>query len=223
MAAHVFVEDPGRPELSPSDRHHLERVLRLRPGEEVTVSDGRGRWRRCRFGPQLEPDGDVREEPRPEPPITVAFALTKGEKPEWAVQKLTELGVDTIAPFTAARSIVRWTPEQAAAHTERWRRIAREAAMQSRRVWLPCVEEVADFAAVAGVAGPQGAALAHPGGGPPSLDRPTILVGPEGGWSDEELAAGLPPVSLGPHVLRAETAAMAAGALLCGLRAGLFP
>ncbi|MDQ4097478.1 MAG: 16S rRNA (uracil(1498)-N(3))-methyltransferase [Actinomycetota bacterium] len=218
--AHAFVADPDSPELIEADRHHLERVLRLRLGDEITVSDGAGRWRRCRFGPELVPAGPVRADPRPHPPIGVAFALTKGERPEWTVQKLTELGADRIVPFTAAHSIVRWTPERAAAHAERWRRVAREAASQCRRTWLPEVEDVQAFASL--LQRP-GTALAHAGGDPPSLAHALVLVGPEGGWSDEELeaAAGLPRVGLGPHILRAETASMAAAALLSALRAGV--
>jgi 16S rRNA (uracil1498-N3)-methyltransferase len=218
--AHVFVADLASPELAPADRQHLERVLRLRFGDEITVCDGSGRWRRCRFGPALEPGGPVEADPPPEPPIGVAFALTKGERPEWTVQKLTELGVDRIVPFTAARSIVRWTPERAAGHAERWRRVAREAASQCRRTWLP---EVEDVQTLADLLKRPGAALAQPGGEPPTLAHPLVLVGPEGGWSDEELeaAAGLPRVGLGPHVLRAETAAVAAAALLSALRAGV--
>ena len=217
-AAHAFVDDLDRPRLSLDDRHHLERVLRLRPGEEVQVSDGAGGWRRCRFGPVLEPLSEVGREPPPRPPVTVAFALTKGHRPEWAVQKLTEAGVDRLVPLVAARSVVRWDTGRAAGHVQRLRRVAREAAVQSRRLWLPVVEDVAGFA---GVAARPGAALAQRGGGPPSLEHPVVLVGPEGGWSDEELAAGLPNVGLGPHVLRAETAAVAAGVLLAAVRAGL--
>jgi 16S rRNA (uracil1498-N3)-methyltransferase len=220
--AHVFVADVEVPELDPGDRHHLERVLRLRPGDEITVADGVGRWRRCGLGPVLEPRGPVEVDARPHPPIAVAFALTKGERPELAVQKVTELGADVIVPFLAARSVVRWTPEQAAAHAERWRRVARAAASQCRRTWLPVVEDVRTFAAL--LERP-GAAVAHPGGTALSLDHALVLVGPEGGWSREELdavaAAGLPRVGLGPHVLRAETAAIAAAALLAGLRSGL--
>jgi 16S rRNA (uracil1498-N3)-methyltransferase len=218
--AHVFVADVEAPELDPADRHHLERVLRLRPGDPITVADGKGRSRPCALGPQLEPLGPVAADPRPQPPIGVAFALTKGERPEWTVQKLTELGADRIVPFVAARSVVRWTPAQATAHAERWRKIAREAGSQSRRTWLPAVEDVATFAEL--VAAP-GAAMAHPGGGPLSLDSTLVLVGPEGGWADEELdaAAALPRVGLGAHVLRAETAAMAAAAILGALRTGL--
>jgi len=218
VAAHAFVADLEAPELAPEDRHHLERVLRLRAGEGLTVSDGAGRWRVCRFGPQLEISGPVQVEARPEPEITVALALTKGERFEWAVQKLTELGVDRIVPLAAARSVVRWEGERAAGHVERLRRVARHAAMQSRRARLPAVAPVHDFR---GAATLPGAAMAERGGDPPTLATPLILVGPEGGWDAEELGASLPRVGLGAHVLRAETAAVAAAALLTALRAGL--
>lgn len=217
-AAHVFVADVESPELAPDDRHHLERVLRLRAGDELTVADGAGRWRSCRFGRVVEPTGDVAVEAQLAPAITIAFALTKGERPEWTVQKLTEVGVDRIVPFVADRSVVRWDSAKAARNAERLRRVAREAAMQSRRTFLPSIEDVTGFA---DVAGRPGAVLAAPGGAAPDLVRPCLLVGPEGGWSDEELAGGLPRVALGPTVLRAETAALAGAVLLAGLRAGL--
>ena len=216
LPAHAFVDDLDAPALAPDDRHHLERVLRLRAGDELTVSDGAGGHRRRRFGATLEPVGEVQNHPRPEPQVTVAFALVKGQRPEWAVQKLTEIGVDRIVPLLAARSVVRWPAGDSAGQLTRLRRVAKEAAMQSRRVWLPVVDGVAPFAAVA--ARP-GAVLAHPDGLPPSLARPVVLVGPEGGWDERELAAGPPLVRLGPSVLRTETAAVVAGALLCALRA----
>lgn len=217
-AAHLFVAELERPEIAEVDRHHLERVLRLRAGETVTVSDGRGGLRVCTYveGGSLEPVGDASVEPPPSPSIGVGFALVKSEKPEWIVQKLTELGVDRIVPFVAARSIVRWDEAKAARNLERLRRVAIEAAMQSRRRWLPTIEAVASFADVA--AG-EGVALADADGEPPSLARPTILVGPEGGWSDAERVAGSGRfVRFGRTVLRAETAAIAAGVLLSGLR-----
>ena len=93
--------------------------------------------------------------------------------------------------------------------------------MQSRRVWLPALDEVRDFATVVDVIGTD-ACLADREGGAPALSRPAVLVGPEGGWSDDERACGLPAVGLGRHVLRAETAAVAAGVVLSALRAGLF-
>ena len=222
-AAHVFVADLDAPELDEGDRHHLGRVLRLRPGEAVTVSDGAGRWRPCRLraGLGLEPDGPVTEEPRAAPAVTVAFALTKGERPEWVVQKLTEVGVDRIVPVAAARSVVRWEGGKATAQVARLRQVARAAAMQARRAWLPEVGELAGFAEAVERLAPEGVALVHAGGSPPSLDRPAVLVGPEGGWAPAELERSLPMVSLGPTVLRAETAAVAAGLLLCAIRGGL--
>ncbi|MBV8959302.1 MAG: 16S rRNA (uracil(1498)-N(3))-methyltransferase [Actinobacteria bacterium] len=223
-AAHVFVDDLDAPALSSDDGHHLSRVLRLRAGEVVTASDGAGRWRACSFadGGVLRVTGDVVVEPAPAPSITVGFALTKGERPEWTVQKLTELGVDRIVPLAAARSVVRLEGDRAAAQHRRWQKVAREAAMQSRRVWLPAVEPVT---AVATVLDEPGVAVAEAGGGPPGLEWPTVLVGPEGGWSEEELAAAdganAPRVDLGPTVLRAETAAITVAALLCGMRTGI--
>ena len=177
-----------------------------------------GGWRRCRFGAVLEPVGDVEREAQPSPEVTVAFAVVKGQRPEWAVQKLTEIGVDRIVPLLTARSVVRWPVGGASGHLGRLRRVAREAAMQSRRTWLPEISDVADFATVAAQ---EGAALAHPEGDAPSLAHPTVLIGPEGGWDDAELAAGLPRVTLGAHVLRTETAALVAGVLLCAIRTNL--
>jgi len=217
--AHVFVADVERPDLDEHDRHHLERVLRLRPGDLVTVADGAGHWRIARFGPDIEPVGPVEVDDRPEPEITIAFALVKGGRPELVVQKLTEIGVDRIVPFVAERSVVQWDDAKAARNHDRLTTVAREAGMQSRRAWLPVVEPVAPFAAVAGR---PGAALTDRGGEPPSLVRPFLLVGPEGGWSDSEREVGLPAVGLGSPVLRAETAAIVAGAILCGFRSILF-
>ena len=173
------------------------------------MADGSGGWRRCAFGPALDPMGPVETEPRAEPAITVAFALVKGQRPEWAVQKLTEVGVDRIVPLVAARSVVRGSS------VDRLRRVAREAAVQSRRAWLPVVDDVAPVAVAASA---PGAALAHPDGAPPGLDTPVVLVGPEGGWDPAELGLALPRIRLGSRVLRTETAAVVAGALLCALR-----
>lgn len=218
--AHVFVDDLGSPELSPPDRHHLERVLRLRPGDPVTAADGRGGLRPCvvAAGGRLEPVGPITRHERLAPAITVAMAAAKGERPEWAVQKLTEAGVDEIVVFVADRSVVRWDGERAGRHLARLARVAREAAMQSRRAWLPEVRGVETFAALAGR---PGAAMADPAGSPPSLSTPVVLVGPEGGWSDAERGRGLPLVALGDGVLRVETAAVAAGLLLTALRSGI--
>ena len=220
-AAHLFVADLDHPEVDERDRHHLQRVLRLRAGEVVTVSDGAGRVRECTIdaGLTLTPAGAVVFEPAPEPSIAVGFALVKSERPEWIVQKLTECGVDRIVPYIASRSVVRWEDDKAARNVERWRTIAREAAMQSRRARLPVVDDVHPFADL--VSAP-GVALADADGEPPTVDDRFVLVGPEGGWTDAERSAVARHVRLGSHVFRTETAAIAAGVMLTALRAGLI-
>jgi 16S rRNA (uracil1498-N3)-methyltransferase len=215
---HVFVTDLDRPELDDHDRHHLARALRLRPGDRLTVTDGAGRWRAARFGPEVAPDGPVVEVAEPGPRLIVGLAPVKGQRPEWAVQKLTELGIDAIWLLDAERSVVRWTGARAASHADRLARVVREAAMQSRRCRLPEVRVGVPYAEA--VAGP-GVAVADLDGGPPSLERPCVLVGPEGGWTDAERALAPVRVGLGPTVLRAETAAVAAGSVLAALRAGV--
>jgi 16S rRNA (uracil1498-N3)-methyltransferase len=234
-AAMVFVADPAAPVLDAESAHHLLDVLRLRPGELVVASDGRGAWVPCRVTPGagrgdarhrdpasiLAVDGEVTVTPALEPCLTVAFAPVKGDRPEWVVQKLTELGVDRIVPLTTRRSVVRWDGDRAARSVDRLARVAREASAQCRRTRLPEIGPVLSLGELAGLAGGR-PALAHPGGVPPSLDHPVIAIGPEGGWDEEELAGDLPTIGLGPTVLRAETAAIAAGTLLCGLRSVLI-
>ncbi|MDY7100972.1 MAG: RsmE family RNA methyltransferase [Actinomycetota bacterium] len=221
----MFVDDLDAPVLAADDRHHLERVLRLRSGDDLTISDGAGRWRSAVLGAELDGLGPIVSVDRPSPALTVGFALVKGERPEWTVQKLTELGVDHIVPLTSDRTVVRWDGQKAVRNTERLRRIAREAAMQCRRVWLPEVASLTPFDDVLGGAAAADApvCVADPGGRPPTLERPSILVGPEGGWSEREhqRVDASARVALGPHILRAETAAIAAGTALALLRAGL--
>jgi 16S rRNA (uracil1498-N3)-methyltransferase len=225
--AHAFVDDLDRPALADKDVHHFARVLRLRPGEVVSVSDGRGGSRLCEWlGGSLRPLTDATWAASPFPRVTVGFALTKGEHPEWAVQKLTEAGVDKMVVVVTDRCVTRWAPASEGRHLERLREVARQAAMQSRRVWAPTVEGPLAFSGVVQDAGGRDhsdVALGVPGGAPLNLSTPTVLVGPEGGWSDSELAA-IPSsrhIGLGPNVLRAETAALAAGLLLVALRTGL--
>jgi 16S rRNA (uracil1498-N3)-methyltransferase len=215
--AHAFVADLDAPRLAADDAHHLTRVLRLAPGSDVTVGDGAGRWRPARLagGEEVVAAGDIVADPRPEPPITIAFALAKGDRPELTVQKVTELGADRIVPFVAERSVVRWDGAKAARQAERLRAIARAAAMQCRRTWLPDVAPLATFAEVAALAG---AAMADWDGDAPKLTHPVVLVGPEGGWSSAERSATIPRVRLGRHVLRAETAAITSCVILSALR-----
>jgi 16S rRNA (uracil1498-N3)-methyltransferase len=219
VAAQVVVtdlDDPAGPLLDDGARHHLGRVLRLRPDEVVCATDGAGGWRRCTFdgGERLVPLGEADREPPPSDPVTVAFVPVKGDRPELVVQKLTELGVDRIVVTSSERSVVRWEGDRAAKHLEKLRRVALEATQQCRRLWLPTVESVPLAALLA-----DGAALADMGGEEPASSLRTVVVGPEGGWTDRERAAAtVPPVSLGEHVLRAETAAISAGVVLAALR-----
>ena len=217
-AAHVFVEMIDAPQLTDEDAHHLGRVLRLRAGEQVSVSDGAGRWRMCTFtaatGVPLESFTPVQQDAPPQPPITVGFALAKGDRPEWIVQKLTEIGIDRIVLVDATRSIVRWDPAKAVRNLERLGKVAREAAMQSRRTWLP---QIAGPFALADLA-VDGVAIAEPDGPPLEGWVHTLLVGPEGGWAEAELAVAPRRVGLGNTILRVETAAVVAAAQLVALR-----
>ena len=216
---HVLVDDVDAPELAPEDQHHLERVLRLRSGDLLTVGDGAGRWRPCRFGNPVEPVGGVVSVAAPSPALAVGFAVLKGGRSETIVQKLTELGVDRIVPFVAQRSVVHWDGAKLARQVQRWRRVAREAVMQCRRPWLPEVEPVRAL----GELDLGGAALAVPEGRTLAAGEDFLLVGPEGGWTEGELAAVDRHVCLGPHIMRAETAAIAAAAVLAARRSGHLP
>jgi 16S rRNA (uracil1498-N3)-methyltransferase len=225
-AAHIFVAALDDDVTVDDDAgHHLSRVRRLRGGEVITVADGQGCWRpyavaRVRPGAvELHAQGTPMVEPQLEPRLVVAFALTKGSKPELAVQKLTELGVDGITLLTTRRSVPRWGETRAEAALERLRRIAHEAAAQCRRARLPELDGVQPVMALRGrpglvVADPAGAELARLGV-PPSGEW-VLVVGPEGGFDPDEMAAlGSPArLRLGPHVLRAETATVAGAAVL---------
>ena len=204
---HVLVASVEVPVVADDDRHHLGRVLRLRDGDPMTVGDGVGRWRPCRWGPTVEPIGDIVEVPAPSPRLGVAFALIKGGRPELVVQKLVELGVDDIRPFAAERSVVRWDDAKAMKNQQRLERVAREAVMQCRRAWVPVVHPVVAFDDVARLTG---AARADLGGAPVSLDHPVVLVGPEGGFVPFEIelacSAVAQRVQLGERTLSVDTA-----------------
>ena len=213
-AAHVVVADLEAVELDALDEHHLVRVLRLRDGERVTATDGEGSWRPCTFrSGTLEPDGSVVIEPGQSSPVTVAFAIPKQDRPEWVVQKLTELGVDRIVLVDADRSVVRWDAVRRERNLEKFRRIAREASAQSRRVWLPeVVGPVPSREVLAETP------VAEPGGRRMTPEDRALAIGPEGGWSPEELEVAMDRIDLVPTILRVETAAVTAGALLADRR-----
>jgi len=229
--AHVFVDRlDDRITVDGDDGHHLQRARRVRPGETVTAADGYGRWRvfavtgaeAGRIG--LEATSALVHEAPLLPRLTVACSLTKGEKPELAVQKLTELGVDRILVVQAARSVVQWDDARAATAFARLQRVAREAAAQARRARVPVVDgpiapgelDGLDGLVVAAVDGVPASRLAAPPGG-----EWVVVVGPEGGFDEAEQRGfgSAPRLAVGPFVLRAETAAIAAAAALAGRRA----
>ena len=210
-AAHVFVSSLVTPELTDEDDHHLRRVLRIRDTDVVTVCDGAGRWVAGRLtagGLSIESEATTEVAPRSS---TVISAIPKGDRPDLIVQKLTEIGATAIGFMDCARSVVRWDASRATNQMERLRRIAREAAMQSRRVWLPQVLDVVPFdEAIMS----SNCAIADPDGDDLAADTDTLLIGPEGGFTEGELSSGRRRVVLSVNVLRVETAALAAAFLL---------
>jgi 16S rRNA (uracil1498-N3)-methyltransferase len=208
-SAHVVVDEVdgacGPIGLGSDDEHHLFRVLRIRDGEVVTITDGRGSWRVCRATRgAIESEGEVRRVPG-RAPLTIMCAIPKRDRPEWIVQKLTELGVDRIVFLHADRSVVHWDADRAEKNVAKMRKVAVEALRQSRGVWLPSVEGPVEAVSVL-----PDAVAAEPGGRSIWPADSIIAIGPEGGWSERELAVAADTVTLGSTILRVETAAMAA-------------
>ena len=233
MARRRFFVDEihsGAAELRGDEARHLTRVLRVEAGQRYEISDNRQAY--------LAEIAEARRErvvfrviealPSPELPvlITLAASLIKFDRFEWIIEKATELGVERILPVGAART-EKGLFEASGKRAERWARIARETSQQSRRVRVPEIAAAARLTQ----------ALREPAGyrflleettAPPLLQvlpaerarqaRVATLVGPEGGWTDAErqevAATGWLPVSLGPQIVRAETAAAAAIAII---------
>jgi 16S rRNA (uracil1498-N3)-methyltransferase len=226
--AHVFVdalEDVC--DVGGSDGHHLQRVRRLAAGERITAADGAGRWRPYevvdakRGKLMLVAVAPARDEPALEPGVALAIALTKAGL-DTVAARATELGVARIIPVRSERAVVRWDASKGDAAVRRLRTVVREAAAQSRRAHLPVIESPGPLADLA--ARPDVVVADRSGVAPAELPRPatgewTVVIGPEGGLSPAELAlfTGAPRLRLGPHVLRAETAPIAAAAVLLAL------
>jgi 16S rRNA (uracil1498-N3)-methyltransferase len=224
----------GRIQFTDEQRKQLRNVLRLGPGDVVRVFDGSGR----EFTVRLESlDGGAAgvvfeaSTPDTEPRVrlTLVQGLPKGEKLELVLQKCTEIGVSEFLIADTARSVPRISADRFPGRLERWRSVVREAAEQSGRVRLPSVEGIVSFKqAVERVASYGSALIAweEERGRAlmdllPELDPHqdvAILIGPEGGFTTEEVnlavQAGITPVSLGRRILRTETAAIVAGALI---------
>ena len=218
----------GRARIGAEALHYLRDVLRLAPGTEIELFDGAGGLYRAKFaGVEALEVGERSEAPAPGAQVWIAFALSKREKPDLVIQNATELGASRFLPWQGERSVVRLEGERASERTARWRRIAAEAARQCGRADVPKVDPPATLAAILAAAPARFERLLLDAGGEP-LGGPRsggtlAVVGPEGGMTTAELdtcaAAGCRIVSMGPRVLRAETAAIAAAALLqylCG-------
>jgi len=216
--------------LTGDEGRHAARVKRLGPGERVLVGDGRGTVLDCAVVNVL-PDGlelaveSRRVEPEPAPRLVVVQALPKGERAELAVEVLTELGVDEIVPWAASRSIAQWHGPRGEKALAKWRRTAAEAAKQSRRAWVPTVAPLARTADVAARLATSAGLVLHEAASAPLTAAPLpadgdvlVVVGPEGGIADDELAAfadaGAASVRMGAPVLRTSTAGAAALAVL---------
>ena len=224
--AHAIVESLDDAVLGADDHRHITRVLRARPGEVVTLTDGRGKWRRAVVPDtwtdptiQLTDLGPVQTVAH-RPELCIGVALVKADKPETVVQKLTEIGIARIVLLSAAHSVVRWDSDKGSKNLVRLAAIAREAVMQSRGVWLPVISGPVSPSAFieAELARGRIVAAAQLGGEPVSAELDTIMIGPEGGWSAEERVMFGRTVMLSHNVLRAETAAITAGVLLAVLR-----
>jgi len=238
VALHFLIEDaagsgPGDVvRLTGAEAHHAAAVRRVRVGESVTVGDGRGAWLTGTIAAaspkEVAVEIDSRTDTQAASPRTVLVqALAKGDRDELAVQAATELGVDAIIPWQAARSVSRWDAK-AEKGVARWRTIVREAAKQAHRAWIPAVEGVVRTADIAALAQTSLVLVLEPSASErlttvadagAVADRDVVLVvGPEGGITAEELStlaeAGARPVRLGETVLRTSTAGAAALSVL---------
>lgn len=203
------VDDIDAPTLSRDDEHHLRRVLRARVGEELVLSDGAGRWRFASVAATgLDVTGDVVEDPAP-PPTTLYLSPLKGDRGDWALAKATEVGVATVVPLVSARLAQRFRGEARDKVIQRWRRIAAEVCGQCRRTHDLVLGDATTPAEV-----PADVAVADFSGDGDWRGVRAVAVGPEGGWAPDEWDASRRRVSLGPTVLRGETAAVVAAALV---------
>ncbi len=228
-----FLVDPcdvsgGRARIRGSECHHLRTVLRLAPGDAVSLFDGRGR----RWTGQLATVADtaVVDDLRPaspnEPPVEVELlqGVPKGDRWEWILEKGCELGASRFRPVITRRTVYRPPAGRLAGQLDRWRRRLVAAAKQCERARVPEFEAPEPLGAILDELGPvrpgerRVVCVARLGlTGPADPDPATLVrvaVGPEGGWASGELdaldAAGFTPLGLGPRVLRTDTAAVAA-------------
>jgi len=234
--AHFYISEElesaavgDRVAITGTEARHAVTVSRLAVGESIAIGNGAGL---IVSGPIVTAEhtelaidvAEVLEAPRRTPAVFLAQALAKGDRDELAVQAATELGVDGVIPWTAARSISRWEGAKIAKGRDRWTAVVREASKQSLRAWIPDVLDLVTTKQLVRLAEGARMLVLEPTaaltlGELETDDRDLILVvGPEGGISPQELdalaAAGASVVRLGDEVLRTSTAGPAALAVL---------
>jgi len=234
-----FVDDLEHPVIRNEDMHHLLDVLRPRVGQHFALSDGIGSWRKAVITSlprsQRRSRGAVVASEEflfdlgaiysvsagEQVELTVGFAMPKGDRLDLVVQKLTELGIDRIVPLITKRTVVRLDDKDRQRRRDHLNRVAREACSQSRRLNLPLVFEPQTLEQFLRAA-PEHTVFAEPGGVTFDATIRCVIIGPEGGFDQDELPEHAQSVGLGPNILRVETAAIAAATLLSALRSGVI-
>jgi 16S rRNA (uracil1498-N3)-methyltransferase len=233
MRRRFFVDQVrnGHAEISGEDARHLTRVLRVEAGQRYEISDNHGVYlaeiETARKEHVIFRTIEKLAAEQPSLHVILCAAIIKFDHFEWMIEKATELGAARIVPLIAVRT-EKGLDKAAHKRLERWRRIGMEASQQSRRAHLPEVSEPLTLAEALAISATHRYALDENPGAPPLMaalpaqrnsgDSVALLIGPEGGWTDEErhkfTSAAWRPVSLGPLILRAETAAIAALAVI---------
>lgn len=220
--------------ITGDDAHHISRVLRLRKGDPLVVCDGNGTDYSAAIldiSPQeirLAITGAAPTLSEPGLKVTLYQGMPKGDKMDWIIQKTVELGVSHIVPVITERSIARPDSAKAAKKQERWQKIAAEAAGQSGRGVIPVVEAPVSWKQMCDRVSPEETVVFYEGGGAPlsslvGRDKTelAVIIGPEGGFSAEEITAltemGVKTATLGPRILRCETAPLAALSIIMSL------
>jgi 16S rRNA (uracil1498-N3)-methyltransferase len=224
MRRRFFVDEVrnGHAEIEGDDARHLTRVLRVEVGQRYEISDNRNVYlaeiETARKEHVVFRTLEKMEVPPPGPRVILCAALIKFDHFEWMIEKATELGVSEIVPVQTARS-EHGLERAAGKRIERWRRIAVEASQQSRRAFLPEIAEPVKLAAALAIQASQRIVFDEESSRrleiAPGFESIALMVGPEGGWTDEERSefGEWQAVSMGPLILRAETAAISALAI----------
>lgn len=233
----VHVSSLGRTERIQLDRaqaHHVRDVLRMRTGDELELFDDAGHVaaatiEQCDASAVVARIHRIEQPPGAQTALIVASAVPKGDRADWMIEKLSELGVGRFVPLAAARSVVRPGGQK---KVDRWRRIATEAARQSRRPGVMQIDPLISVDEFVPTLPPPAVYLSTEPHATPLLrlssaivacSSVAVLIGPEGGWSHEEIARfarfGLTGAKLTETILRVETAAVAAAAIIAAILA----